>query len=138
MEPITILLVDDNPIFLRLAAGYLEHFNELMVVATANNGEDGLAKAADLRPQIVLLDLAMPGLSGLEVIPRLRAILPEVSIIILTGHSLAGYEQAALAAGAAEFVPKADMSDKLLPAIGRVARANNYNSHLSPPASPRA
>jgi len=66
----------------------------------------------------------MPGLSGLETIPRLRAMLPEVSIIALTLLDAKVYRQAALAAGADDFVPKANLSTDLLPAIRRVAKTD--------------
>lgn len=122
MKRITVLLVDDNLTFLRVATHYLAHFSELNVVATADNGRDGLAQALSLHPQVILLDLVMPGQSGLEIIPCLRAAVAGVGIIVLTSHNLAYYKQAALAAGADEFVRKADMDEELLPAIRRIVQ----------------
>jgi DNA-binding NarL/FixJ family response regulator len=92
-------------------------------VGAAGGGEEALALAQDLEPHIVLIDLAMPGLSGLETIPHLRAMLPEVGIIALTMLDTNSYWQAALAAGANDFVPKASLDTDLLPAIRRVAQA---------------
>ena len=132
MTPTSILLVDDHLTFLRLTTSFLQQFNDLIVVATAYEGEDALAKAAALQPHLVLLDLAMPGLSGLEVIPRLRAVLPDVGIIVLTKHRLAAYQKAALAAGADEFVSKATMGDDLLPAIQRVISTNHFHQYPDP------
>jgi len=88
----------------------------------ARGGEEALTQAQNLKPEVVLIDLHMPGLSGLETIPRLRAMLPEVSIIALTLLDAKVYRQAALAAGADDFVPKANLSTELLPAIRRVAQ----------------
>jgi DNA-binding NarL/FixJ family response regulator len=124
MDPVSVLLVDDNPTFLRIATRFLqEHYrDEVVVVGTAGGGQEALIKARDLRPQVILLDLAMPDLPGLEAIPRLRAALPEVGIIALTVHNSNGYRQAALAAGADEFVSKANLSTDLLPAIRRVMK----------------
>jgi DNA-binding NarL/FixJ family response regulator len=70
-----------------------------------------------------VIDLAMPSLSGLETIPRLRAVLPEVGIIALTVLDTNGYREAALAAGANDFVAKASLDTDLLLAIRRVAQA---------------
>lgn len=126
MNPTTVLLVDDSPAFLRILTRFLQehNHNEVAVVGTAGGGEEALAKAEDLLPQVVLLDLAMPGLSGLEVIPHLRRIVPNAGIIMLTLLDANGYREAALAAGADEFVPKADLVTDLLPAIRRVMQAD--------------
>jgi DNA-binding NarL/FixJ family response regulator len=124
MKPISVLLVDDNPRFLRIATRFLQEHDDVVVVGAAGGGEEALTLAQDLQPDIVLIDLAMPGLSGLETIPRLRAVLPEVGIIALTVLDTNSYRQAALAAGADDFVPKASLSTELLPAIRRVAQAD--------------
>jgi DNA-binding NarL/FixJ family response regulator len=121
MKPISVLLVDDNPGFLRIATRFLEQHDDVVVVGAAGGGEEALALAQDLEPDIVLVDLAMPGLSGLETIPRLRAMLPGVGIIALTMLDTNSYRQAALAAEANDFVPKASLDTDLVPAIRRVA-----------------
>ena len=119
---ISVLLVDDHEAFLRIATEFLQRHDELTVVGAARGGEEALTQAQDLRPQIILVDLNMPGLSGLETIPLLRAMLPEAGIIALTLLDAKVYRQAALAAGADDFVPKANLSTELLPAIRRVAQ----------------
>jgi DNA-binding NarL/FixJ family response regulator len=125
MDPIPVLLVDDNPTFLRLVTRFLQEYCHGVVVVSgvAHNGEEALVRAQELEPQIILLDLFMPDVSGLEVIPILRTALPEAGIIVLTSHTANGYQDAALAAGADGFVPKARLSTDLLPAIRRVAQA---------------
>jgi DNA-binding NarL/FixJ family response regulator len=124
MKPISILLVDDNPAFLRIATRFLQEHDDVVVVGTAGGGEEALTLAQDQQPDIVLMDLAMPGLSGLATIPLLRVMLPEVGIIALTVLDTNGYRQAALAAGADDFVPKASLDTDLLSAIRRVAQAD--------------
>ena len=124
MIAVRVLLVDDNPTFLRIATRYLEEHEEIAVVASLSGGAEALASVEELRPDVALIDLAMPDLSGLEVIPRLRAARPELGIIALTFLDTDGYRQAALAAGADEFVPKATLITELIPAIRRAAEAS--------------
>lgn len=92
-------------------------------MGTAGSGEEALVRAKELQPQVVLLDLAMPGLGGFQTIPRLRSMMPDVGIIALTVLDTNGYREAALAAGGDDFVPKSTLNTDLLPAIRRVAQA---------------
>jgi DNA-binding NarL/FixJ family response regulator len=121
MSPVSVLLVDDNPLFLTVVMRFLaEHgTSQVGVVATAAEGSDALAKAQALLPQVVVIDLAMPGMPGLTAIPRLRAALPRAGIVVLTQMEPSGYREAALRVGADEFVPKPGISDELVPAILR-------------------
>jgi DNA-binding NarL/FixJ family response regulator len=125
MAPISLLLVDDSASFLSIVTRFLQEHNhgEVVVVGTAHGGREALAQARDLRPQVILIDLSMPDLPGLEAIPRLRAMLPEVGIIALTLWHANGYREAALAAGADDLVSKFAVNSDLLPAIRRVARS---------------
>ena len=101
MEPISIMLVDDNPVFLRATTQFLEAHDGVIVIGTATQGDEALKQIENLRPHTVLIDLAMPGLSGLATIPRLRHLMPEVGIIALTVMNSEGFRQAALTAGVA-------------------------------------
>ena len=135
MSPISVLLVDDNPTFLRIASRFLEKHDEVVLVGTAEGGVRALAQAQELRPQVILLDLAMPDLPGLEVIPRLREAVPEMRIIALTMLDTEEYRKAALAAGADEFIPKADLNTDLLPAIRRVIGVGRPGGSVSDKSS---
>jgi DNA-binding NarL/FixJ family response regulator len=123
MDRISLLLVDDNPTFLEMATRFLQGHEDLAVVGTARGGEEALKQARDLHPDVVLLDLAMPKLNGLGVIPHLRSTLPDMGIIVLTLLDASAYRQAALDAGADDFVSKTALVADLLPAIRRVAEA---------------
>ena len=114
---IRIMLIDDNPTFLRVATDFLRRYDDLSVVGAVGGGEEALAQLLDVEPHVVLLDLAMPGLSGLETIPRLRALMPHLGIVILTMLDDDTYRRAVLAAGADDYVRKASMYTDLLPAI---------------------
>jgi len=131
MQPISILLVDDNPVFLRIATHFLQQQAEVVIVGVASRGEEALGQIQDLRPQVVLLDLSLPGLSGLEVIPLLRIKLPKVKIIALTLMDADGYRQAALAAGADDFVSKTTLNIHLLPAIRRAVQTDRMRAAYS-------
>lgn len=125
MEPISILLVDNNSTFRQLAVEFLQdHYRrEVVVAGTAQDGAEALTQVKALSPQLVLLDLAMPGTSGFELIPLLRQALPEINIVALTAHNHGVYRKAALTAGADEVVFKQRLATDLLPAIRRVVQA---------------
>ena len=124
MEPIRVLLVDDSAVFLGRVTCFLQEDcqGEVVVVGTARSGEEALTQAQQLRPQVILIDLRMPGMGGLKAIPRLRVMLPEVGIIAMTLHDIDVYRQAALAAGADEFLVKKALVSELMPAIRRMVR----------------
>jgi DNA-binding NarL/FixJ family response regulator len=115
--------VDNNPGFLRILANFLDRFGhgEVVIAGTALGGKEALTKAQSLRPQLIVIDLAMTDLHGLEAIPQLRSMLPDAGIIALTFLDSDSYRQAALAAGANEFVSKARLDTDLLPAIWRIS-----------------
>ncbi len=118
----SVLLVDDNPSFLRILTTFLGRSseNDFVVLDAACGGREGLAKAEALRPKVIIIDLAMPDLHGLDAIPRLRSMLPDAGIIALTLLDSSGYRQAALAAGANDLVSKARLDTDLVPAIKRL------------------
>lgn len=119
---VSVMLVDDEATFLRIETLFLEtHYrNEINVVGTARSGEECLAKAQLLAPDVILIDLNMPGLSGLQTIPLLRIMFPEIRIVALTLNDGESARRAVLAAGGNELVSKAGMSTDLMPVIRHV------------------
>ena len=113
--------MDDSQVFLKAATEFLRRQPELAVISALTGAEEVLERIGELRPHVVLVDLDMPGMTGLELISRLRDLTPHVRLIALTLLSAAGHRQAALAAGADDFVSKVDLVSDLLPAIRRVA-----------------
>ncbi len=118
---ISVLLIDDSVTFLHATTQFLEAHEGIVVAGTADNGNDALEQAEKLRPQVILSDLAMPGLPGLQTIPKLREMLPDAGIIALTVMNTNSFRQAALAAGADVFIPKSSMRTDLIPAIQKLA-----------------
>jgi DNA-binding NarL/FixJ family response regulator len=117
---IRVLLVDDNEAFLRVATDFLQRHHDLIVVGAICGGEEALAQAQDLGPQVILIGLDKP---GLETISRLRKVMPGVGIIALTLLEGAAYRKTAMAAGADDVVLKAELTTDLLPAIRQVTQA---------------
>ena len=114
---IHVLLVDDNEAFRRAATDFLQRQHELTVVGAIGGGEEALAQAQELQPQVILVGLDT---LGLGIIARLRKALPRVGIIAQSLLNGGIYRQAVLAAGADDLVRKAELSTDLLPAIRRV------------------
>jgi len=128
---ISVLLVDDSLTFLRIVARFLQEHNDMRVVGSSQSGQEALVLARDLQPQVILLDLAMPELHGLDAIPLLRAAVPEAGILVLTLLEGQGYRSAALARGADDLVAKASMGTDLLLAIRRVAKSGRRQLNSS-------
>jgi DNA-binding NarL/FixJ family response regulator len=119
---IRVLLVDDSAMFLRIVTRFLEQHDGITVTGACASADEALARVGELDADVVLMDLTLPGLSGLEAIAALRTTRPTLPVVALTMHDTDGYRQAALAAGAGAFVPKGTLGRELVPAIHRVLR----------------
>jgi DNA-binding NarL/FixJ family response regulator len=82
-----ILIIDDNANMRRLLRSFVESNTGFEVCGEAENGPEGIEKAKDLQPDLILLDLTLPGMSGTDAAPILRRMLPQVKIILFTMHS---------------------------------------------------
>ncbi len=100
-----LFLCDDNPQYRHLARIALEKAGH-QIVGEAGSGQEALDRAPDCRPDVLLLDLNMPGMNGFEALPRLRATLPATSIVVLTTGQAPDDRRRALGAGADGFVVK--------------------------------
>ena len=134
MENIRVLIVDDLPqvreglaTVLKLAARTAKAAVEL--VGEAQNGFEAIEQARSLHPDVILMDLEMPGLDGYEATRRIKAQEPALRIIILSIHAEAEAQQRARAAGADGFITKGDSYGTLLNAILAVNTHMNSNSH---------
>lgn len=115
MPPIRVLLVDDNPEFLRSASQFLAVQSIFQVVGTATNGVEALEQIPRLMPDLVLMDWAMPGMSGVEATRAIKAQPTAPRVIILTMYDIAPYRAAAQAVGADGFVSKSNWGARLMP-----------------------
>ena len=124
--PIQILIADDHGV---LRAGLRTLLNaepDLEVIAEASEGNDVLRLASELRPDIVLLDISMPGPGGIEVTRRLKEALPELRVLILTAHEDESLLREAVQAGAAGYIIKRAVESELINAIHSVWRGDLY------------
>lgn len=115
-----ILVIDDSLTFLDTITRFLYGQPEITNISTADHRQAAQAAAKNEQPDVILLDLNMPGFNGLELISDLRQLAPQAHIIVLTVLDTNVYRQAALAAGADAFIPKARLYVDLLPAIRRL------------------
>jgi NarL family two-component system response regulator LiaR len=116
---ITILIADDHQLFREGLARVLNDMPELTVVATASNGEEAMSRAAETRPNVILMDLNMPGVDGVEAAHRLRITQPQSHILMLTVSEQEQHLFAAIRAGARGYLLKSMASDDLVDAIRR-------------------
>ncbi len=134
MKKITVFLSDDHAIFRAGLRLLLEATDDMKVVGEAENGIQAVDEARQLQPDVILLDLAMPLLNGVEVARRLARDVPTVKVIILSGFSDDQHVQQAVEAGVAAFLMKETASNDLLHAIREVDKGNAF---FSPPIARR-
>lgn len=120
MAPTRIVIADDHEIFRRGLRSLLESHVGWEVCGEAVNGEEAVERVNALKPDVVVLDITMPRLTGLEAAERIRAEIPGCKIIVLSQHEPSIMGQAALAAGAEAYVTKSEVSKQLLVAIERL------------------
>ncbi len=120
MQP-RVLIVDDHPLT-REALATLLAGNDFDVVGQASDGQEAIELAGRLRPQLVLLDLSMPGLDGLSALPGLRAAVPDAEVIVLTASGTEDNLLAAIRAGAAGYLLKSEPPDKIVAFLRGVVR----------------
>ena len=116
----TILIVDDNSEVRALIRRMSAQEPDLVVVGEAADGVEAIRLTHALRPDIVLLDLAMPRVNGLEALRRIKAERPATKVIIVTMHSEDAYRRAAEDSGADAFIVKKTLMTVLLPTIRRM------------------
>jgi len=127
-KAIRILLADDHNIMRRGLRLLLERQAGFEVVAEAADGREATERAEATRPDIVVLDIAMPNMSGIEAAQRIRALLPQAAIVILSMHSDEGYVLRALKAGAKGYLLKDSAESDLIEAIKAVSEGKAFFS----------
>ena len=112
--PVRVLIVDDQEPFRSAARMVVEMSDGFEVAGEAESGEEGVELAAELRPDLVLMDVYLPGIDGLEATRRITATEAAPQVLVMSTHESEEFAEAALAAGAIAFVPKSQFGmDKL-------------------------
>ena len=122
VDRITVMIVDDHEMVRRGACSYLEAQPDITVVAQAASGEEAVRLAQEFIPNVVLMDLVMPGMDGIEATRRVKAASPRTQIVILTSFHQDEYVFPAFKAGAISYLLKDVKAAELLDAIRRAAR----------------
>ena len=128
MKEITVLLAEDHQIVREGFKSLLEHEDDIEVVGEAETGRQAVQLTRKLRPSVVVMDIAMPLLNGLEATRQIRKDLPETKVLILSAHSDDAYVEQVTELGAAGFLLKQTSAHVLAKAIREVQRGNKFFS----------
>jgi DNA-binding NarL/FixJ family response regulator len=125
---VRVLVVDDYEPFRRFVCSTLGKRSELQVVGEASDGLEAVHKAEELQPDLIVLDIGLPTLSGIEVVRRLRKLCPECKILVVSQESFADVVQEVLSLGVLGYVVKAYAGSELLAAVRTVRQGRQFVS----------
>ncbi len=132
MKRITVLLTDDSKVVRREIRRLLEFEDDIEVVGEANNGRQAVGMTIKFCPAVVLMDIALPLINGLEATRQLLEVMPGTNVLILSAHSDDAYVQAAINSGAAGFLVKRTSAPDVCRAIREVQKGTAFSARLSP------
>jgi DNA-binding NarL/FixJ family response regulator len=125
---VRVLVVDDHEPFRRFASSTLGKRSNLHVIGEASNGLEAVRKAEELRPDLIVLDIGLPGLNGIEAARRIRKLCPECKILFMSQESSADVAQEAFSLGALGYIVKAHAGSELLTAVEAVCQGTKFVS----------
>ena len=125
----SVLMVDDHPLVREGLKAIIKQSFKFEVVGEAGSGREGLRMTAELKPDLVLLDISLPDQNGLELARRIRSSLPETRILVISMHSKIEYVTQAFKSGANGYMVKESASDRLIDALESVGRGEYYLDH---------
>jgi len=125
-SPFRVLIVDDHEAFRRFTCSMLGEIAELQIVGEAADGLEAVHKAEELRPDLIVLDIGLPQLNGMEAARRIRKLSPNSKILMMSQESSADVVQTALREGAKGYVVKMDAGSELLRAVNAVIRGEPF------------
>ena len=123
-----VLIVDDHAVIRRGVQGILSSYPEWDLCGEADNGQEGIRLAGELCPEVVIMDVSMPGLNGLEATRIIHDVLPEIKVLLLTLHCSSEFVRSAFHAGARGYVLKSDAETELVRALNVVIGDGTYVS----------
>ena len=116
-SPIEVLVADDEPLFVEMIQAMLAGEGGIEVMATAGNGRAAVRLAAELKPDVIVMDVSMPVMDGIEATMRIRELDPSARVLILTGGTAPGDVDRARKAGASAYITKDRISTDLIAEI---------------------
>lgn len=128
MAPIRILVVDDSPDWQRFLLARLASNCDLKIIAVANDGLEAVQKAAELQPDLLLMDLNLPVMNGFDATRRVREVSPNCKVLFLTQNASRDLVSAAFEAGACGYIVKSDSGADLVPGIKAVFENQQFVS----------
>ena len=123
---IKVLITDDHPVVRQGIRQILAEYSDIVLVDEAGGGSELLEKARETQYDVILLDISMPGKSGLELLKDLKVLRPETAVLILSVHPETQYAIRALKSGASGYLPKSTLPTELITAVRRVAAGKKY------------
>ena len=123
-----ILIADDHTLFREGLKRILETVPSIQIIAEAEDGYTALQQIAELRPDVAILDLSMPGLSGMNLLKRVKQDVPTTSVLVLTMHAEEQYALRAFRSGASGYLTKDSAAEQLVGAVQRIADGKAYLS----------
>jgi len=123
---ICVLIVDDQRIMRTALRRLLEVQPTFKVCGEAHDGHEAVQKAIELKPEVIVMDINMPGMDGLEATRRIHKVIPDTEILIFTQHELVQVSQAAEDAGARGCVSKSEAAHQLVPALRTISEHRPY------------
>ena len=135
MSTVHTLIVDDFEPFRRFVRSTLESIRNLQIIGEASDGLEAVQKAEKLKPDLILLDIGLPILNGIEAAHRISRLVPAAKVLFVSQHNDVDVVAAALSNGAKGYVWKQSAQADLLPAVEAVLRGEHYTSSgvLAPP-----
>lgn len=126
MNKIKVLLADDHPVFRSGLKSVIQADDNLQIIAEVSNGKDAVIESKLKNPDIVIMDVNMPGIDGIEATKQIKEINPKIKVLILTMYSDEAYLKEGLKAGASGYVLKKAVDTELLSAINIILNDENY------------
>ncbi len=126
MDKIKVLVVDDHAIMRDGIRALLDLHDDIEIIGEASDGREAIEKARELAPDVIVMDIAMPGMDGLDATHRIRKKSPKAKVLILTQYNNKEYILSAIKAGAAGYVPKRALGSELVSAIRAIYRGDSF------------
>ena len=135
--PVRALIVDDSPLVMKTLALLLEQQSNVQLIGSATDGYGAVRRAMELSPDLVLMDLHLPGINGLEATRQIKARSQAPAVILVTADDTPGCRAAARAAGTDGFVGKQHLFAQLRPAIRKLFPGNENAEHRNQADQPQ-